>query len=43
MEFIIACPEHLEYMWRITLDAKAQLKGLGLDHIKLCLKLKGLN
>ena len=31
MEFIIARPEHLEDMWRITLDAKAQLKGLGLD------------
>jgi len=31
MEFITARPEHLEDMWRITLDAKAQLKGLGLD------------
>lgn len=31
MEFIIATAEHLEEMCRITDQAKAQLKGLGLD------------
>ena len=31
MEFVLAAPEHLEQMCRITDEAKAQLKGLGLD------------
>ena len=31
MEFILAQTEHLEEMCRITAEAKAQLKKLGLD------------
>ena len=31
MDFIIAAGEHLDEMCRITTQAKAQLKGLGLD------------
>ena len=31
MEFVIARPEHLEDLCRITDEAKAQLKALGLD------------
>lgn len=31
MEFITAKPEHLQEIWRITKEAKAQLKRLGLD------------
>jgi len=31
MKFMLAAPEHLEQMCRITDEAKAQLKGLGLD------------
>lgn len=31
MEFIIAKAEHLQEIWRITQEAKAQLKRLGLD------------
>ena len=31
MDFILAKPEHLEEMCRITTEAKAQLRRLGLD------------
>ncbi|MBP0982011.1 MAG: GNAT family N-acetyltransferase, partial [Oscillospiraceae bacterium] len=31
MEFITAKTEHLDKIWEITLEAKAQLKRMGLD------------